>query len=124
MSNCSVIALCNQKGGIGKTTACFNFGVGLAMRGKRVLMIDGDKDAYLTTNFVHSLSELNFTLSDVFQKVVNNQTVEPKQGILHHDEGVFLMPSNNELENTEMNIVKDKNRTNILKTYIDAVKKL
>ena len=76
--NAQVIALVNQKGGVGKTTSCVNLGVGLAQAGKKVLVIDCDPQSSLSISLGHSKPDtLPVTLSDVMGKVLNDQPIAP-----------------------------------------------
>ncbi len=96
--NAQVVALVNQKGGVGKSTTCVNLGVGLAQAGKKVLLIDCDPQASLSISLGHSKPDtLPVTLSDMMGKVLNDQPIAPGEGILHHAEGIDLMPSNIQL---------------------------
>ena len=105
--NAQVIALVNQKGGVGKTTSCVNLGIGLAQAGKKVLAIDCDPQSSLSISLGHSKPDtLPVTLSDMVGKVLNDQPIAPGEGILHHAEGVDLMPSDIQLSGMEVSLVK------------------
>ena len=122
--NAQVIALVNQKGGVGKTTSCVNLGVGLAQAGKKVLVIDCDPQSSLSISLGHSKPDtLPVTLSDVMGKVLNDQPIAPGEGILHHAEGVDLMPSDIQLSGMEVSLVNAMSRETVLRQYLDTVRK-
>lgn len=118
-----VIAVVNQKGGTEKTTTCENLGVGLAMEGKKVLVVDTDPQASLTISLGHPVpDDLYSTLSDMMGKIISDQPIAPGEGILHHPEGIDLMPSNIELSDMEVSLVNTMSREKVLKQYLDTVK--
>ena len=122
-TDCRVFACVNQKGGVGKTVTSTNLGIGLARRGKKVLIVDLDSQASQTVSLGwRQPDELPVTIATQLDKIINRQPISPKDGILRHDEGVDLMPSSIELSGLEVRMVNAMSREFVLRNYLEQVK--
>lgn len=123
VDHCKVIAITNQKGGVGKTTTTVNLGVGLAKDGHRVLLIDADPQGSLTVSLgIKDPDSLDESLATVMTASIEDMQLPPETGIIQHEEGVDLMPSNIELSGIETGLFNTMSREFVLRNYINTVK--
>lgn len=120
---CKVIAVSNQKGGVGKTVSCVNLGIGLAQEGKKVLMIDADPQGSLTISLGYEEpDEMEYSLATLMMNIVNDEKLNIEKTILHHKEGVDLIPANIELSAIEVSLVNAMSRELILRSMVDRLR--
>ena len=120
---CKVISISNQKGGTAKSTTAVNLGIGIAREGKRVLLLDCDPQGSMTISLVFpEPDDMEVTLSTLMMSVVNEEELHIEDAILHHEEGVDLIPSNIELSALEISMVNVMSRETILRQLLEAVK--
>jgi len=122
MNRCKTIAICNQKGGVGKTTTALNLGVGLAKAGRRVLLIDADPQSDLTSSLGWEGDKLDNSLGSLMYQVTRDSEPAVRETILHHEEGVDLIPSNLDLSMMETQLVNAMSREKVLSNALKNVK--
>ena len=94
------------------------------MEGKKVLLVDTDPQGSLTISMGwQQPDELPTTLSTLMQKAMNDQPIQPGEGVLHHAEGIDLIPANIELAGLEVALVNSMNREKMLKQVLDSAKR-
>lgn len=117
-----IYAICNQKGGVGKTVTAVNLGIGLAREGKRVLLVDVDAQGSLTASLGYQHpDQMEVTLATVMGQVIQDLPLQPGKGILHHSEGVDLLPANIELSGLEVTLVNTMSRETVLRECLHSV---
>jgi len=120
-----VLVIANRKGGCGKSTTTANLGVGLARQGKKTLIIDADSQHSLSISLgVKEPDNLPISLATIISDIINDYGIDPTSGIVHHSEGVDLLPANNSLAGMEISLAPLIGRETVLKQYIDLVKPL
>ena len=120
---CRVIAITNQKGGVGKTTTSVNLGIGLARAGKKVLLVEADAQGSMAVSLgIREPDELDATLVNIMEKVINDEDIEPGEGIIHHEEGVGFIPANIELAGLETALVNVMSREMVLRQFINNIR--
>ena len=119
-----MIALVNQKDGVGKSTTAVNLGIGLARQGKNVLLVDADSQG----NLIEILGwqqpdKLEHTISNLLEKVICDKSLNVEEEILHYDEVVNLIQSNIELSGMEVVLANTMSRETVLRTYLNEIKR-
>ncbi len=122
MSRCKTIAICNQKGGVGKTTTALNLGAGLAREGRKVLLVDSDPQSDLTCSAGIDSESVEKSLGSLMYMATENYKPDVKGSIVRHSEGFDIIPSNMDLSSMETRLVNAMSREKVLDNLLKEVR--
>lgn len=118
-----VMAIVNQKGGVGKTVTTQNLGTGLSLQGKTVLMVDFDPQSSLSISCIKKYpDDLSCTVGELLEKIMTEQAIANGEGVVHTEEAVDLIAADISLAGLEVSLVNMMSRETILKQFIDSIK--
>ena len=118
----NIQAIVNQKGGVGKSFSCINIGIGLARAGKKVLLVDFDPQASMTIALGYPQpDQIPVTVTDLMTKVIEDEPIQRGEGIIHHQEGIDLLPANIQLSGMEVTLVNTISRETVLRQYLNIL---
>ena len=118
-----IIAIANQKGGVGKTTTTFNLGVALVKEGKKVLIVDADPQGDLTIYAgINKPDELTISLATVMENAINYDFKESNKAVIKNLEGIDLIPANLDFASLKMPLVNVMSREGVLRSCLESFK--
>lgn len=113
-----IIAICNQKGGVGKTTTALNLGVALRKMGKKVLLVDFDPQGNLST--LLGYEDGDYTISHLMISVMRDDNLDPKSVIIHSPANdIDFLPADVDLAEVELNLFQALSRETVLARALD-----
>ena len=123
MKKTHIIAVANQKGGTGKTSATHNLGTNLARQGKKVMVVDLDSQANLTMCMGYDQPDnLSCTMAHIFKGLIDENFAFQKEDYILHAEGCHLIPSSIQLSGIEPSLANAMSRENLLKQLLFSFK--